>query len=199
MTRAKYIVGVDEVGRGPVAGPLCVCAVSVKQGFNLKNVFPHLTDSKKLSEKRREEIVATLLKGDVPISYALSYQSAEIIDTHGIEYALKSAVSESITALSLIPDESFIYLDGRLRAPALYEQETVIKGDSLIPEISLASIIAKVNRDNLMKEECQKFPEYGFRKHKGYGTKAHMEAIQKHGLSPLHRKTFLSRIINPTN
>lgn len=197
MTQAKYIVGVDEVGRGPVAGPVCVCAAAVTKGFDLKKELPGLTDSKKLSEKKREEIFLQIedLRENRDIAYALSYQDAAVIDTRGIEFAINTAVEESIAELKIKTSESFVYLDGKLKAPSKYKQKTVVRGDSLIPSISLASVIAKVHRDAVMQLECPKFPEYGFSTHKGYGTKAHISAIKKHGLTPLHRKTFLTKIL----
>ena len=198
MTQRYYIVGVDEVGRGPVAGPVCVCAVRVLKDFDFNKYLPGLNDSKAISKKKRNQIfeIVEKMQEEGHVIYALSYESAETIDSIGIAKALKKALNNSIKKLNLDVKNSHIFLDGSLKADDMYSQETIIKGDSLIPVISLASVIAKVSRDALMIKECKKYPEYGFSKHKGYGTKLHMEAIKNNGISPLHRKSFLSNVIN---
>lgn len=195
MTQAHYIVGVDEVGRGPLAGPVAVCAAMAPDSFDF-NVFPKLTDSKKLSEKNREEIFhkALELQTAGSIRFAVQYQSAEVIDEMGIEHAINQALVGALADLN--PSEKMvrIFLDGRLKAPSQFMQETVVRGDESVPIISLASVIAKVSRDQVMVDLCNTHPEYGFSKHKGYGTKDHIHAIKENGPTTLHRKSFLSRI-----
>lgn len=195
MTQTHYIVGVDEVGRGPLAGPVAVGAAAVPEAFDF-SVFPFLTDSKKLTEKRREAIfdIALALQTKGMLRFAVQYQSPQVIDDHGIETAISRALCGTLTDLRLVESRVRVFLDGRLKAPSHYVQETIIRGDEQVPVISLASVVAKVARDRIMSDLCQDHPQYGFSKHKGYGTKAHIEAIKKNGVSPLHRKTYLTRI-----
>lgn len=189
----KFILGIDEAGRGPLAGPVAVGVVSVPEGFDVAIEFPGVADSKKLSEKNREKIFGMLetrvAKGDA--RFVVELESAETIDKEGIVFAVRKAISRGVNALA--PDASLvrIQLDGALRAPSEYSQETIINGDELIPIISLASIAAKVTRDRLMHILAKEYPQYGFEKHKGYGTKMHYEMIQKYGPCVLHRKSFL--------
>lgn len=193
-----YILGIDEAGRGPLAGPVAVGIVAVSERYDISYNFPGLNDSKKLSEKKRELLFALLQeemrKGAVRAVVCLS--SAEVIDAKGISYAISHALSQGVRKLLPDPTLGKIYLDGSLKAPIEYEQETVIGGDALVPAIMLASIAAKVTRDRLMVKMSEEQPHYGFEKHKGYGTKAHIDAIRSHGVSALHRKTFLSRIMS---
>ena len=195
MTQTQYIVGVDEVGRGPLAGPVAVCAAMAPEAFDF-TVFPLLTDSKKLSEKRREEIfdIALGLQTKGLLRFAVQYQSPQAIDEIGIEDSIGRALRGTLADLKLAEANVHIFLDGRLKAPKQYNQETIIRGDESVPIISLASVIAKVARDRIMVDLCKDHPEYGFSKHKGYGTPEHIEAIKKNGVSSLHRKTFLTRI-----
>lgn len=195
MTQTQYIVGVDEVGRGPLAGPVAVGAAVVPEAFDFA-VFPFLTDSKKLTEKRREEIfnIALGLQTKGMLRFAIQYQSPQAIDDIGIESAIGRALHGTLADLRLAAKNTRIFLDGRLKAPEQFVQETIIRGDESVPIISLASVVAKVSRDRMMIDLCKDHPEYGFSKHKGYGTKEHIEAIKKNGASPLHRKTYLSRI-----
>lgn len=186
-----YIAGIDEVGRGPLAGPVSIGIVWVLKSTNLKAKFPLLNDSKKLSEKKREEIYE-LAKKDKDIGYVVVSNSARVIDEKGIEFAIKSAIEKGCTKL---PKDTTIYLDGRLRAPESFVQETVIGGDAKVPVISLASIMAKVERDRYMKKISEDYPQYGLHKHKGYGTRAHMEAIAECGLSDVHRVSFCKSIV----
>lgn len=187
-----YIAGIDEVGRGPLAGPVSIGIVWIKKDIDLKNKYPLLNDSKKLSEKRREEIYE-LAKKDSDIEYVVISSGADVIDQKGIEFAIRSAVERGCKKL---PEDTFVYLDGRLKAPEIFKQETVVGGDAKIPAISLASIMAKVERDRYMKKMAQDYPEYGFHKHKGYGTKAHQEAIAECGFCELHRRSFCGRLIS---
>lgn len=190
-----YIVGVDEVGRGPLAGPVAVCAALAPARFDF-SVFPKLDDSKKLTEKRREEIfnAALALQREGVLRFAVQFGAPHTIDEAGIEHAVSSALKGAIANVKAAPSAVRVFLDGRLHAPEIYSQETIVGGDGKVPIISLASVIAKVFRDRTMVDLAPHFPEYGFEQHKGYGTAAHIAAIKKHGPSALHRKTFLSRI-----
>jgi ribonuclease HII len=187
------VLGVDEAGRGPLAGPVAVGVVAIEEGFDILGAFPGLNDSKKLSEKKREALYTLLLeeakKGTVRAKVCFS--SEKNIDRYGIAAAVRSALFRAVTSLAPEPEHVRIFLDGSLKAPKEYSQETVIGGDALIPSIMLASVAAKVARDRLMLRLASEYPEYGFETHKGYGTKAHIEAIRTHGISPLHRKTFI--------
>ncbi len=187
------MLGVDEAGRGPLAGPVSVGVVAVPEGFDVVREFPGVADSKKLSEKKREEIfsmlAARVAKGDA--HFAVEFENAETIDREGIAPAVRKALSRGVNALA--PDAALVHvqLDGSLRAPPEYAQETIINGDELIPIISLASIAAKVLRDRLMVGLSAQYPEYGFEKHKGYGTRIHYEMLKKYGLCPIHRRSFI--------
>ncbi len=190
--KGKAVLGVDEAGRGPLAGPVAVGAVCAPEGFDFLTEFPGLNDSKKLSEKKREALFARLVEcteaGTIQVAVVL--KSAKEIDGRGIAVVIRDAVAEAVE--KLLPDAKAgkVWLDGSLKAPIKYEQETVIGGDALIPAIMLASIAAKVSRDRHMVRLAAKYPEYGFEGHKGYGTKAHIQAIREQGLSDLHRRSF---------
>lgn len=191
----KYIVGIDEVGRGPLAGPVMVGAFCVAV-VDLKKVLSELegiTDSKKLTEKRREEYTKKIkdLKNQGLVDVAISGVSAKSIDTKGIVSAIQSAISSSLKKLNMNPEETYVYLDGGLSAPEKYNQETIIKGDSKIWQIGAASVVAKVMRDKKMVEYGKIHPDYGFEKHKGYGTQFHRGAIKKFGTTEIHRKTWI--------
>jgi ribonuclease HII len=193
----KLMLGIDEAGRGPVAGPVSVGVVAVEENFDLFSVFPGLNDSKQLSEKKRE-ILFEILKQQVAlgnVQFRVNLSSAHMIDENGIVRAVRSALDAGVRELLPEPIHGKVFLDGALRAPDEYIQETVIGGDGIIPAIMLASVAAKVVRDRLMVSEVAKqFPVYGFEKHKGYGTKAHYAAIAEYGLCDEHRRTFLSSI-----
>lgn len=184
----ELILGIDEAGRGPLAGPVAVGGVVAPSDFPFFEVFPDLNDSKRLSEKKREGIFSVLEASEVRFHVALI--EAWVIDAEGIVPAIRSGVAEVLQAL--MPDASSgrVLLDGSLHAPEAYTQETIIGGDGKIPAIMLASVSAKVVRDRRMKELHKTYPAYGFDAHKGYGTRSHIEAIQSLGLSPLHRRTF---------
>lgn len=190
------VVGVDEAGRGPLAGPVAVGVVAIEEGYDLLATFPGLNDSKKLSEKKREALFQILQEeikaGNVRTSVQLI--GASYIDEGGIAPAIRHAVMRGVSKLLPNPEEGKVYLDGSLKAPPEYAQETVIGGDALIPAIMLASIAAKVTRDRRMLELAKEYPLYGFEQHKGYGTKAHIEAIRRHGPCAEHRRTFITRI-----
>ncbi len=190
---AKFLLGVDEAGRGPLAGPVAVGVVAVPEGFDVANEFLGVKDSKLLSEKRRENIFqmieARVARGDA--RFSVQFESAESIDEEGIATAVRRAVARGVNALA--PDSALVsvQLDGSLHAPAEYSQKTIIGGDITVPLISLASIVAKVSRDRLMCEFALTYPNYGFEKHKGYGTKQHYEMLKKYGLCVIHRRTFI--------
>ena len=186
-------IGVDEAGRGPLAGPVAVGVVKVLDGYDILAAFPGLNDSKKLSEKKREVLFRTLQEeiraGNVEAVVCLS--SAAMIDGKGIAYAVRHALARGVRKLMPDPEEGKVWLDGSLKAPPEYRQETVIGGDGLVPAIMLASVAAKVTRDQLMLKKDEMHPAYGFAAHKGYGTKAHLEAIRTHGPCEEHRRSFI--------
>lgn len=188
-----WLIGIDEAGRGPLAGPVSVGIVAVPEGFDVAREFPGVADSKKLSEKKREALFAMLearAKGG-EVRFKVEFEDAEVIDKEGIATAVRRALARGVNALA--PDAALVrlQLDGALRAPSEYAQETIVNGDEFVPLISLASIAAKVVRDRLMVELSAEHPHYGFEKHKGYGTKAHYEALEKHGLCTIHRRSFV--------
>ncbi len=194
----KYIVGIDEVGRGPIAGPVAVCAFTIKNDLLLENQkekkLPKLKDSKKLSKKQREQWFLYLhgAKTEGFCDFAVSFVSSLNIDKFGISKCIQKALNKSLSDLKLEFKDCFIYLDGGLHAPKEYiNQETIIKGDEIHPVISMASIMAKVMRDNVMINYAKQYPEYGFDEHVGYGTKKHYTAIKNHGQTPIHRKSFI--------
>lgn len=196
----NYLIGIDEVGRGPVAGPVTICAFKILKSEYEKlgavKFFDKLRDSKKLSEKKREEWFAKFaeLEKQKIIEYSCLSKTAGDIDAIGISICIQKLIAETLQELNTAPTDK-IFLDGSLNAPAGFpNQETIIKGDEKIPVISCASIIAKVLRDRKMNEFHSEFPEYGFDQHKGYGTSKHMEAIKKHGVSKIHRLTYLKNI-----
>lgn len=197
-TRAKLEVGIDEVGRGPLAGPVAVCAFAVFNPKILKQ-FPKNCDSKHFSIRKREEIYEQIQKEEKEktIAYAVVYSSPAYIDRHGIEMATRTALVNALKKLSLKPKEVEILLDGRLRAPAEYVyQKTFIKGDVRIQVIGLASIVAKVERDRKMAKMAKTYPHYGFEKNAGYGTQTHIIAIRKYGPTSIHRMSFLKNILD---
>lgn len=193
MKKKKIVVGIDEAGRGPLAGAVAVGAVAVNlksQKSNLK-ILKGIKDSKKLNAKQREEWYKILKKNFECHCIFISHKTIDKINIHratllGVEKVLKKFKKK--------PD--LILLDGSLHAPKNYKQKTIIKGDEKIPLISAASIIAKVSRDRKMIGLHKKFPKYSFDKHKGYGTKLHYKKIKKHGLSKIHRRTFCKKNID---
>jgi ribonuclease HII len=196
-----YIIGIDEVGRGPIAGPLVVCACAVQTGTDISKLFPDgkLRDSKKLTEKQRLRIMEQLPSylETKAIVFGIGEVAAWRVDEIGLSLAIKEALADALARVHIqnIPQGSFIFLDGSLAVDKKYEQETIIKGDEKIPEIALASIVAKTHRDSYMKKISELYPLYGFDSHVGYGTKAHYEAIKKNGITSLHRKSFLKGFI----
>lgn len=190
------IVGIDEVGRGPLAGPVAVGVVSIPIDFDIMQAFPGVADSKKLSAKKREYFFTLLrdaaLEND--IHFFVSFSSAAYIDSYGIVSAIQRALNEALERVAPSPDNANVFLDGSLHAPERYaKQKTIIGGDASVPIISLASIAAKVLRDRKMVHFDTTYPKYGFAQHKGYGTEKHRAAIADFGISPIHRRTFLRK------
>ncbi len=198
MDKSSYIVGIDEAGRGPVAGPVAVGIFVIKNNSLLrpKSKKLKLRDSKALSEKMREEWFSEIEKWKKmgKVDFVVKLGSAQLIDKKGIAVVIKELIFSGLKELC-VPLNSVVYLDGSLKAPEQFTiQKTIIKGDEKIRVISLASICAKVVRDAHMIRISKKYPKYDFWKHKGYGTQHHMSKIRKHGLSKEHRVTFLKRI-----
>lgn len=179
------IAGIDEAGRGPLAGPVCAAAVILPKDLEI----PGLNDSKKLTDKRRRELFP-LIK-EQAIAYGIAFASEQEIDELNILRATFLAMQRALNQLEGKAD--FALIDGNRETDFGLEVMTVVKGDSRSANIAAASILAKVTRDNLMEELAKEYPEYGFEIHKGYGTKAHYAAITQHGASPVHRKTFLKK------
>lgn len=188
------LVGIDEAGRGPLAGPVAVGAVAFLKPFD-RAVLKDANDSKKLSEKKREEVRHTIesLAADGVLAFSVAFSSSRMIDEKGIVPAIQDALSRALMSLPIDPRSATVELDGSLKAPGLYvNQKTIIRGDATHLSIMLASIMAKTERDREMVRLSIEFPVYGFEQHKGYGTKAHYEAIKKHGLCLQHRITFVT-------
>jgi ribonuclease HII len=177
----QYIAGVDEVGRGPIAGPVVAAAVILPKNAYL----PGLNDSKKLSESKREELYKQII--NCAVSIGIGMVSAEEIDRLNIYQATKKAMVQAVEQLTPQPD--YLLIDA-MELPVFLLQLSIIKGDANSISIAASSIIAKVTRDRFMKELGNQYPEYGFEKHMGYGTKEHLEAIQKYGIISEHRKSF---------
>jgi len=188
-----HIVGIDEAGRGPLAGPVAVGAFCIPVNFD-RNFFIKVMDSKKLSEKNRElwfTKIRTIHK-EGRVQYKVVLVSNSIIDTKGISYAIKLGIKKCLGQLGLNPKKTLILLDGSLKASGEFMfQKTIIKGDMKEPVIGCASIMAKVIRDKYMVRKAKLFPKYMFDVHKGYGTKIHRQALKKYGTSPFHRASFL--------
>ncbi len=184
-----FIVGIDEVGRGAVAGPLVVGASLGYWDKENKTFLKGIRDSKKLTPKQREDWVLKFKKGK--IKFYTSKISNKLIDKNGMGWALKKAVADVLKKTHKKID--LVYLDGGLHAPEKYSQKTIIKGDDKIPMISAASVYAKVYRDHLMVKMDKKYP-YDFKIHKGYGTRAHFHKIREKGISAIHRKSFLKNL-----
>lgn len=183
----NIICGVDEAGRGPLAGPVYAAAVVLKRGQTIEGV----NDSKKLSEKKRELLFDKIIAQCE--DYSIGTASEKEIDEINILQATFLAMKRAVEGLSLIPDCALV--DGNQVPPLNCDVETVIKGDSKSESIAAASILAKVSRDRYMLEMAEKYPQYGFEKHKGYGTKLHYEMIEKYGICEIHRKSFLKKVL----
>ena len=182
------ICGVDEAGRGPLAGPVCAAAVILPEGA----VIEGLDDSKKLTEKKRERLY-DIIK-ETAVAYSVAYGTLEEIETVNILEATYLAMNRAIEGLNVKPD--FALIDGnRVPRGIKIPCETVVKGDSRSMSVAAASVLAKVTRDRLMLEYDKKYPEYNFKKHKGYGTKEHTELIKQYGPCEIHRLSFLKNIL----
>ncbi len=191
----RYVVGIDEAGRGPLAGPVSVGAAAVPFTFN-KRFFKGIRDSKQLSAKERERWFAltTEARKRGELDFRVSLVSEKIIDKHGISYAIRLGIKRCLSGLNISP-ESQIFLDGSLKAPVQFKHQlTVIKGDEKMSVISLASICAKVIRDRKMVQLSKKFPKFNFHIHKGYGTLMHRQALKKYGSTEVHRQSFLKHL-----
>ncbi len=183
----KVVCGVDEAGRGPLCGPVCAAAVVLPVGFEIEGI----NDSKKLSEKKREALFEVITKN--ALAYSVIMVDAKTIDEINILQATFKAMRQAVQALPLKADIALI--DGNAKPGLSIEERTIVKGDAKSISIAAASILAKVSRDRYMLEMDEKYPEYQFSKHKGYGTKLHYEMIAKYGICPEHRRTFLKKIL----
>ena len=181
------VCGVDEAGRGPLAGPVSAAAVILPQNLMIDG----LNDSKKLSEKKRE-ILYDKIK-NLALTYAVAFATEHEIDEINILNATFLAMKRAVAKLNLKPD--IVLVDGNKSPELEISTQTIVKGDSLSASIAAASILAKVERDRLMKNLSKKYPEYNFEKHKGYGTKMHIDLIKKYGPCEIHRKSFLKKIL----
>lgn len=194
-----YLVGIDEAGRGPLAGPVAVGAVIISSALcgEIFSTLENVRDSKKLSERQREKLYAEMiaLRKDGKISFAVGLVAHSVIDTAGIVSAVRSGIASVLKKIEADPKTSRVILDGSLYAPKQFvNQETIVRGDETEPIISLASIAAKVVRDRKMKELALLYPTYGFDVHKGYGTKGHYAALAAYGISPIHRRSYLKNL-----
>ncbi|MCD8356550.1 MAG: ribonuclease HII [Clostridia bacterium] len=182
------VCGIDEAGRGPLAGPVVAAAVILPEGIQL----PGVDDSKKITEKKRE-ILFDFVKENA-LAYGIGEANEKEIDEINILQATFLAMRRAVEALQFPADYALV--DGNRIQGLSIPSETVIGGDGKVLSIAAASILAKVTRDRYMREMAMQYPEYGFEKHKGYGTKAHYAAIEQYGICPLHRKTFLKKVLN---
>ena len=182
----KLICGVDEAGRGPLAGPVCAAAVILPRNLESEG----LNDSKKLSEKKREELYGIISEN--AISYGIAFASVEEIEEINILNAAMLAMNRAIAKLDPVPELALI--DGNRNSAIEMNSRCVIKGDAKCADIAAASILAKVTRDRYMLEMAEKYPQYHFEKHKGYGTKLHYEALREFGPSEIHRMSFLRKM-----
>lgn len=182
----KAVCGVDEAGRGPLAGPVCAAAVILPEGVIIDGV----NDSKKLSEKKREALFDVIRKQS--LAYSIAYATVDEIEEINILNATMLAMKRAVERLSVKADYAMI--DGNRLPKLAIDSECIVKGDAKSMSIACASILAKVSRDRLLYKYAEEYPMYGFDKHKGYGTTAHREAILKYGPCPYHRKSFLKKL-----
>lgn len=180
------LCGVDEAGRGPLAGPVCAAAVILPRNC----VIPGLNDSKKLTEKKREALYDVILESAV--SCGIAFATVEEIEEHNILVATFMAMNRAIAQLAPRPELALI--DGNRNTDIRLPSRCIVGGDGKCADIAAASVLAKVTRDRYMLQMAEQYPEYGFEKHKGYGTKAHYEAIRQYGPSPIHRPSFLRKM-----
>lgn len=184
----NFVCGVDEAGRGPLAGPVCAAAVILPEN----TIIDGINDSKKLTEKKREELFDVVI--EKALAYCICFGSVAEIEEHNILQTTMNTMKRAVEGLSVNADYAII--DGNRHPKLSIPCEYIIKGDAKSMSIAAASILAKVSRDRLMLEYAQKYPQYGFEKHKGYGTKLHTEMILKHGPSKIHRLSFLKKLLN---
>ncbi|MCL4550158.1 MAG: ribonuclease HII [Bacteroidetes bacterium] len=189
--KIKVLAGVDEAGRGPLAGPVVAAAVI----FDRRTFHKEINDSKKLSESKREELFGWIVENCK--SYGVGIIDHEEIDEINILQATLKAMKSAVEQLHRKPN--LVLIDGNKSFHSALKAKTVVKGDAKSFSIAAASIVAKVTRDRIMREASNKFPEYRWAENKGYGTRAHIEAVKKHGASPMHRKTFLKNILEEEN
>ena len=183
----KTVCGIDEAGRGPLAGPVCAAAVILPLDLEIEG----LNDSKKLSEKKREALYDIIT--EKAVAYSIALVDEKTIDEINILQATFKAMRNAVEGLSVKPDIALI--DGNQKPGLSIEQRTIVKGDAKSMSVAAASILAKVTRDRLMIKLDEEYPEYQFAKHKGYGTKLHYECLEKYGVSPVHRRTFLKKLL----
>lgn len=181
----RLICGVDEAGRGPLAGPVCAAAVILPPNLEISG----LNDSKKLSDKKRRELYPVIK--EKAVAYGIAFASHEEIDSINVLQATYLAMERAMAQLSVKPDLALI--DGNRAKDFGLPVKTIVHGDSLSASIAAASVLAKVTRDEHMEKMAKEYPEYGFEIHKAYGTKAHYEALRAHGPSPIHRMSFLKK------
>ena len=181
------VCGVDEAGRGPLAGPVCAAAVILPAGLVIEGV----NDSKKLSEKKREELFPVIC--EKALAYGIGWADEREIDEINILQATYRAMKRAVESLPLTADYALI--DGNRMPPLAIPGTTLVKGDALSMSIAAASILAKVSRDRVMVQFSREYPQYGFEQHKGYGTAAHVQALREYGPCPLHRQSFLQKIL----
>ncbi|MCR5136917.1 MAG: ribonuclease HII [Oscillospiraceae bacterium] len=184
-TGIGLICGVDEAGRGPLAGPVCAAAVILPENL----ILDGLNDSKKLSEKKREQLFPMIQ--EQALDFAVAFASVDEIEELNILNATFLAMNRAVESLKLLPELALI--DGNRNSGIRMQSRCIVGGDGKCASIAAASVLAKVSRDRLMLEYAERFPEYGFEKHKGYGTEAHYEALRRYGPSPIHRMSFLKR------
>ena len=182
----SLLCGVDEAGRGPLAGPVCAAAVILPAGLEI----PGLNDSKKLSEKQREALFEPIKAAAK--AYGIAFATVDEIENLNILNATFLAMNRAISQLS--PQPELALIDGNRNTGITVPSRCVVKGDSRCADIAAASVLAKVSRDRYMLEMAEKYPEYGFDRHKGYGTKLHYEAIRQYGPCPIHRLSFLKKM-----
>ncbi|MDR3317190.1 MAG: ribonuclease HII [Puniceicoccales bacterium] len=196
----SYLIGIDEAGRGPLAGPVVICGVKVSRDFlGQIDTFPFLSgvnDSKKLSSQRRETLFQQLLqlRKQQLLQFTVTMRDHKIIDQINILAATTCAMNQVVERF--FSSQTKVLVDGKSVQHFLFPHMGIIKGDCKSFSIAAASIIAKVIRDRIMNYFSKKYPQYGFEKHKGYGTRGHIDAIKRHGLSPIHRATFCKHFIN---
>ena len=183
---AKFVCGVDEAGRGPLAGPVYAAAVILPPDV----LIDGLNDSKKLSEKKRETLFPLIC--ETAVSYSIAFADEKEIDAYNILQATYLAMRRAVEGLSVPAD--YVLIDGNRMPPLGVPGETIVKGDAICQSIAAASVLAKVSRDRFMLEMDKKYPQYAFSQHKGYGTKLHYEALRAYGPSPIHRLTFLKKM-----